>query len=132
MNTAYQFLPDLDKYYKQFMIISLSEGDIMARTHEQFVNELKLINPSIKVIGVYTKAVEPIEVECLNCHRIWSTKAYNLLQGKGCAHCSALRGAQNNTGKTKRKTQDEFVKHNSRGQFYCLYNNLLDFRRIQL
>ena len=82
----------------------------MARTHEQFVNELKLINPSINVIGRYTKAVEPVEVECLNCHRIWSSKAYNLLQGKGCAHCSALRGAQNNIGKTKRKTQTEFLQ----------------------
>lgn len=82
----------------------------MARTHEQFVNELKLINPSINVIGRYTKAVEPVEVECLNCHRIWSPKAYILLQGKGCAHCSALRGAQNNTGKTKRKTQTEFIQ----------------------
>ena len=88
----------------------MSEGDAMARTHEQFINELKSINPSVKVIGTYTKAVEPIEVECLKCHRRWSPKAYSLLQGKGCAHCSALKGSINNTGKTKRKTQTEFLE----------------------
>lgn len=82
----------------------------MARTHEQFVDELKLINPSVKVLSTYTKAVEPVKVECIKCHRIWNPRAYSLLQGKGCAHCSALRGARYNTGKTKRKTQTEFVQ----------------------
>ena len=82
----------------------------MARTHEQFVSKLKIINPSIKVLGIYTKAIDTVDVECLNCHRIWSPKAYSLIQGKGCAHCSAVRGAQNNKGKTKRKTQTEFIQ----------------------
>lgn len=89
---------------------NFGEGDIMSRTHEQFVNELKLMNPSVKVLGTYTKANEPVEVECLKCYRIWNPRAYSLLQGKGCAHCSALRGARNNTGKTKRKTQIEFIQ----------------------
>ena len=96
--------------YWSWIFLKLSEGDIMARTHKEFVDEVKLINPSLKVLGTYTKAVEPVEVECLKCHRIWSPRAYSLLQGKGCAHCSALRGARNNTGKTKRKTQTEFVQ----------------------
>lgn len=81
----------------------------MAYTHEQFVNKLKSINPSVKVVGIYTKAVEPVTVECLNCHRIWNPKAYSLLSGKGCSHCSALKGAQNNTGKTGLKTQESFI-----------------------
>lgn len=80
----------------------------MARTHESFINELKMMNPYIKVLGIYTKATEPVKVECIECHHIWSPRAYSLLQGKGCPHCSALRGAQKNTGKTKRKTQSEF------------------------
>ena len=82
----------------------------MSRTHDQFAEELRLINPSVKVIGTYTRAVDPIEVKCLKCNRIWCPKAYSLLQGKGCAHCSALKGAQNNTGKTKRKSQAEFIE----------------------
>ena len=81
----------------------------MAYTHEQFVNKLKSINPSVKVVGTYTKAVESVTVECLKCHRIWSPKAYSLLSGKGCSHCSALRGAQNNTGKTGLKTHESFL-----------------------
>ena len=52
----------------------------MARTHEQFVDELKLINSNVKVIGTYTRAVDSVEVECLKCHRVWSPKAYSLLQ----------------------------------------------------
>ena len=82
----------------------------MARTHEEFVNELESISPTIKVLGKYTRAIDPVEVECLNCHRIWSPKAYSLLQKKGCAHCGALIGSLNNKGKTRRKTQNEFIQ----------------------
>lgn len=82
----------------------------MLHTHEQYVNKLKKINPSIKVLGTYTKAVEPIEVTCLKCHHIWSPRAYSLSQGRSCPHCANMNRAQNTAGKTKRKSQIEFVQ----------------------
>ncbi len=81
----------------------------MARTPGQFCEEMKRIQPNIEVVGLYTKAVEPIHVRCLICGKEWAPKAYSLLSGKGCPHCSALRGAKNNKGKTGLKDKDTFV-----------------------
>lgn len=81
----------------------------MARTPEQFRDEMKIIHPDIEVLGTYTKAVEPVLVKCINCGKEWSPKAYSLLSGKGCPHCSAKRGARNNKGKTGLKNQETFI-----------------------
>ena len=54
------------------------------KSHKQFCEELTNINPRISVLGRYTKATDPIEVKCNVCGKIWSPKAYSLLQGKGC------------------------------------------------
>lgn len=40
---------------------------------------------------------------------MWSPKAYSLLQGKSCPHCSAVKGASKNQGRTKLKTNAEFL-----------------------
>lgn len=81
----------------------------MKRTPSKFIEEMKIINPDIRVIGLYTKAVEPVLVQCLICGKEWSPKAYSLLSGKGCPHCSAIKGAKNNKGKTGLKGKDTFV-----------------------
>lgn len=81
----------------------------MAITPEQFCNEMKIIHPDIEVVGLYTKAVEPVLVRCLTCGNEWTPKAYSLLCGKGCPHCSAKRGAKNNKGKTGLKDQESFI-----------------------
>lgn len=65
----------------------------MARTPEQFCNEMKIIHPDIEGIGLYTKVVEPVLVRCLTCGKEWTPKAYSLLSSKGCPHCSA-KGVQ--------------------------------------
>lgn len=80
------------------------------KTHNQFVKELKQINKNIKVIGTYTRAIDNIEVECLECGNKWSPKAYSLLQGKGCPKCRTRHGVLNNNGLTHKKTIEEFNK----------------------
>ena len=82
----------------------------MARTPEQFVLEMKEINPDIEIVGKYTKAVDRVKVKCLKCGKVWEPKAYSLTQGKGCPSCSAKRGAINNKGKTGLKTTEQFVR----------------------
>lgn len=80
----------------------------MAKTHEQFVEELKSINDQIEVLGRYTKVVERIRVKCRTCGKEWEPLAYSLLQGKSCSHCSAVRGAKAHNGRTALKTAEVF------------------------
>ena len=82
----------------------------MAKTHEQFVDEMKVINNQIEIIGRYTKAVERIHVRCISCGKEWEPLAYSLLDGKGCSHCSAVRGAKVSQGRTALKTTDTFIE----------------------
>ena len=64
------------------------------RTNEQFIEELSIISPTIKVIGEYKKVTERIDVECIVCGKKWSPLCYSLLSGKGCPHCSAVKAAK--------------------------------------
>lgn len=81
----------------------------MAKTHEQFVEELTALNSEIDVIGKYTKSTDTIQVRCKKCGKVWNPKAYSLLQGRSCPHCSAIKGSINNRGKTRRKSSAEFI-----------------------
>ena len=60
----------------------------MTRTPQQFIYEIEKLNPNTEIIGKYTRAVDRVQVRCKNCGKIWSPKAYSLLQGKGCPKCS--------------------------------------------
>ncbi len=88
----------------------MDKDHITMRTPEQFCKEMKIIHPDIEVVGTYTKAIDPIRVKCLVCGKEWNPKAYSLISGKGCPHCSAIRGAKNNTGKTGLKNGNTFIK----------------------
>lgn len=82
----------------------------MSKTHEEFVEEAHAISPTISVVGKYTKSTERVDVVCNLCGYSWSPKAYSLIQGKGCPHCSAIRGSRNNHGKTGFKGHTNFVE----------------------
>ncbi len=79
------------------------------RSQEEFAEELKTLNPRIKVVGTFKRINERVEVECLDCGHRWSPLAYSLTQGKGCPHCSAVRGAKTRKGKLAVKTTEQFV-----------------------
>ena len=48
------------------------------KEHEDFVNEIKEINPDIKIIGKYFNNITPIQCECLKCFNFWETKPTTL------------------------------------------------------
>ena len=48
----------------------------LAKTHEQFVEELKSINDQIEVLGRYTKVAERIRVKCRVCGKEWEPLGY--------------------------------------------------------
>lgn len=82
----------------------------MTKTHEQFLSEIKLKNDKIEITGTYTGAINYIKAKCKRCGHEWNAKAYSLLSGRACPKCRTIRGMENNKGRTKRKTHDEFVK----------------------
>lgn len=78
------------------------------RTHEQFIEELKIVHPMISVVSNYITISERINVRCNVCGREWSPRAYSLLQGKGCPHCSAIEGARKRKKRLAQKTTEQF------------------------
>lgn len=59
------------------------------KTHEEYVEDLKKINPRIIVLGVYINTTTKTLHKCLDCGHEWETKPYNILCRKtGCPVCS--------------------------------------------
>lgn len=72
------------------------------KTHEEYIAEVAVKNPSVEVVGMYIGANEKIMHRCPKdyCRYEWYATPHNILAGKGCPKC---------TGKMKR-THDEYVK----------------------
>ena len=54
------------------------------------LNERYPLN-NVIVCGEYTNGNENIKVKCGICHRLWETKARNLLRGRGCPYCVSAK-----------------------------------------
>jgi very-short-patch-repair endonuclease len=74
-------------------------GEKNSKTHEQYVKELKEINPNIIVLGEYIDAKTPILHRCLIDGYEWMVRPDNVLCGTGCPKCA---------GNIK-KTHEEYV-----------------------
>ena len=70
------------------------------RTHEEFVCELKAINPTIEVVGDFQSIRAQIKCRCRICGNEWMSRPGALLQGYSCAKCQHAK---------MRKTHDDFV-----------------------
>lgn len=62
------------------------------KSNEQFMNEMKIIQPNIRVIGKYDGAKTRIDVQCIKCGHKWSPVASSLVSGFGCPNCASSRG----------------------------------------
>lgn len=71
------------------------------KTHEQFIKQLKKINPNIEVLEKYKGAREKIKVRCLLDNNEWYVAPYTLLSGYGCPECDI---------RNKRKAHEDFIK----------------------
>lgn len=72
---------------------------LLKKTAEQFVEEMRAVNPNIEVLGNYVQNKEKILVRCKICHSEWRTTPNSLLSGRGCKKCSGLQ----------KHTNEEFV-----------------------
>lgn len=57
------------------------------KSHNDFVKEMFLINPNIKIIGNYINSTTKISCECKICGNIWNTAPCSLIAGRGCPIC---------------------------------------------
>ena len=57
------------------------------KTHEEFVLEMKKVNPNIEIIGKYKTTNDKIECKCSIHNYFWESYPYHLLSGHGCIKC---------------------------------------------
>ena len=68
----------------------------MAKTHDDFVKELSMINPEIEVIGKYTGRHNPIRVKCKRCGFEWEPIFSSLLRGSSHKNAKSMHKDINN------------------------------------
>lgn len=67
--------------------------DSKTRTQEEYINELKIKNPNIDVIGMYISAKTPILHKCKICENQWLVRPDQILNGgHGCPICNISHG----------------------------------------
>ena len=75
------------------------------KTTEEFIEEVRRVNPFVKVLGEYTNNKTPIACECVRCGHQWNPWPSSLLRGHGCDEC-----AKKSASKSRRKSNDAFIK----------------------
>lgn len=62
-----------------------------SKTHEEYVKELKIKNPTLEVVGKYINANTKITHHCLIHNVYWDAVPSSLLRGCGCYKCKSER-----------------------------------------
>ena len=75
------------------------------KTHEEFVEEMKRVNPDIEILGKYVCNKTKIKCRCKVCENIWYPTPNGLLSGLGCPICGRKKASQSRT-----LTDEEFQK----------------------
>lgn len=87
-----------------FECAAIKRGRKRAKTHEQFVEEVRNVNPDITVVGTYINAYTKIEFRCKEGHE-WVTTPSSVLAGKTCLTCASIQSSLR-----QRKSQEQFVE----------------------
>ena len=75
------------------------------KTHEEYVEELKVKNPTVEVVDQYTGANNPILHHCLIHGICWYTTRSRALMGSGCPQCKKVKLSQQTS-----KSHEQYVK----------------------
>lgn len=84
------------------------------KTHEEFIKELSIINPTIDVLDKYTTNNTKIMCRCKMDGYEWLAIPTNLLRGEGCSQCRDIK-----LSKMFSKSHDDFIQ-----QIAMLNNNI--------
>lgn len=71
------------------------------RTHEEYVEELKLKNPTVEVVDKYIDSRTKIMHHCLVHDVYWETTPDRVLRGSGCEKCHAEKSSASRTKATE-------------------------------
>lgn len=100
-------------------------GDKLRKTLSQYIDELSVINPYIKVIDkTYIDSLTPLKHQCLTCNYIWKIRPCNTLKGIGCPTCSISH--------LERDVKLYLDKHNIMYSYSAKFDNLLGIGGRQL
>lgn len=92
------------------------------KTHEQFVAEIAISNPTVEIVSNYINAKSKIECKCKICGYRWSTKANNIQQGQKCPDCARIN--RNNHRRITQKQFTERVKNHA--PYISIIGNYVD------
>lgn len=113
------------------------------KTHDEFINEISVINPNITILDKYSGINSKILCKCNICEYKWNPVPDSLLHGHGCPRCNKSRGEKNieNYLKTRKiynvpqKTFYGLIGVNGGNLSYDFYlpnyNLLIEFQGIQ-
>ena len=76
-------------------------ADKHRKTHEQYVEEVAMINPDIEIVSKYIGSTKQIDAVCKVCGEKWSARAVDILRGSGCPKCRYANMT---------KTHDDYIK----------------------
>lgn len=76
------------------------------KTTDEFVDELKEVNPHIRILTEYKTSSKPIKCKCLECGHIWITKPNYLLCGNGCPVCGRKKVSE-----CQKKSNSEYIQN---------------------
>lgn len=86
--------------------VASARGKASRKTHEQFVSEVKAINPNIEICSEYKTNNAKIRCRCLKDEYVWETTPHILIGGSGCPLCGR---AKNEIASRRRMTHEEYV-----------------------
>ena len=67
------------------------------KTHKEYIEELKIKNPNVEVIGEYINSYTNIMHRCLIHNIYWMTEPRRVLRGCGCEQCRVDKFKKSNT-----------------------------------
>ena len=92
------------------------------KSHEEYLTEIKEINPRIEVLGIYTLNNQKILHRCKVCNYEWNATPINILRGRGCPRCGNLKRIQSRT-KTQKQYEEELRNKNNSIELLDSYIN---------
>lgn len=64
-----------------------ARAKVFAKSHSQFISELKEISPQISITSQYQSAHKKVDCKCLECDFEWKATPHSLLRGERCPNC---------------------------------------------
>lgn len=91
---------------KCIVCVARDKAKTRRKTHTQFLDEMRIINPNIEIRSEYITNNTKVQCCCLRCNNSWETVPHVLLGGSGCPVCAR---SNNEIASRHRMSHDEYV-----------------------